>query len=183
MKPRSTLLGAAVLAVASAIGAAQIERLTLDEMVARIDNVVYGEIVAKKAFRVDHPVDGPELYFTTVTIEGRSLVDGKKITVDVTYHGGWVSEQEGVWNSEAPTEEETRVGKRVVAFYKWTNNMGGDVAANVLMTGHGGLYRTQDGPKGSVVLGRGEGYAVRKNVSVDSLDTAVTTIRASQRQK
>ena len=183
MKLSRSLLPVALLAAGGAVGLAQIERLTLDDMVARTDNAVYGEIVAKQAFRVDDPVDGPELYFTTLTIEGRSLVDGKKITVDVTYHGGWVSEDEGVWNSEAPTEEETRVGKRVVAFYKWTNNMGGQVAANALFAAHGGLFRTQDGPQGTVVMGRGDGYAVRKNTAIADLDTAVTTIRQAQKQK
>ena len=183
MNPSRFFLPALLLAGAGAVGLAQIERLTLGEMVGRADNAVYGEIIGKQAFRVDHPVDGPELYFTTLTIEGRSLADGRKMTVDVTYSGGWLSEDEGVWNSEAPTEDETQVGKKIVAFYKWTSNMGGDVAANALFAAHGGLYRTLDGPKGTVVLGRGEGYAVRKNLKVSDLDTAITTIRENQRQQ
>ena len=162
---------------------AKIERLTLDDMVSRTDNAVYGEVVAKKAFRVDHPIDGPELYYTTLTIEGRSLVDGRKITVDVTYLGGWIERDEGVWNSEAPTEEETAVGKRVVAFYKWASTSGGDIAANYLYASHGGLYRTQDGPKGTVVLGRGEGYAVQKNIRLGNLDAAVTSISETHKIK
>ena len=183
MKPSRFLLPALALAAAGAVGLAKIERLTLDEMISRTENTVYGEIIAKKAFRVDHPIDGPELYFTTLTIEGRSLIDGSKITVDVTYHGGWINEEEGVWNSEAPTEEETAVGKRIVAFYKWSNNMGGDVAANYLYASHGGLFRTQDGPKGTVVLGRGEGYAVQKNIRLGDLDTAVTSISETHKIK
>lgn len=182
MRRSRIALAAAAFVAAGALGVAQIERLSLDEMVSRTDNAIYGEIVAKEAFRRDHPIDGPEMYFTTITIEGRSLVDGKKMTVDVTYMGGWVNEREGVWNSEAPTEEETAVGNRIVAFYAWNENMGADVAANCLYAAHGGLYRTADGPKGTVVMGRGDGYAVRKNVRLGDLDTSISTIRAEQEE-
>ena len=47
----------------------------------------------------------------------------------------------------------SRPANRVVAFYKWLDNMGGDVAANGLYASHGGLYRVIDGPSGAVVLG------------------------------
>ena len=30
---------------------------------------------------IDHPIDGPELYFTKLTLAGQSLIDGKPITV------------------------------------------------------------------------------------------------------
>ena len=43
-----------------------------------MDGAVYGEITARTVFRVDDRVQGPELYFTTLTIEGRSLVDGTR---------------------------------------------------------------------------------------------------------
>jgi hypothetical protein len=174
MDTRLPLFGA--LALIGGTAWAQIERLDLPAMVAKTDNAVYAEITAKRVFRVDHPLDGPELFFTTLTLEGRSLRDGTALAVDVTFPGGFISETEGVHNSEAPSAEDIKLGNRVVAFYKWTHNMGGDVRGNALYASHGGLYRTVDGPKGTVVLGRGEGYAVDKNLALGELETAVRTL-------
>mgnify|MGYP003572562969 FL=1 len=167
---------------ATALGSAQIERLTLDQMVSKTDNSVVAEIVGRKVFRVDHPVDGDELYYTTLTLKGRSLVDGRNATVDVTFPGGFINAEEGVHNSEAPSADDIKVGNTVVAFYRWQDNMGGDVAGNGLYASHGGLYRTVEGPQGLVVLGRGEGYALSSNRSLKDLDKAVTTIAQAKKQ-
>ena len=161
------------------MGPAKIRALTLEQMVETADAGVYGEIVARHAFRVDHPIDGPELYFTLLTLEGRTLGDRRRITVDLLYPGGWVSETEGVWNSESPTDEETAVGRRVVAFYKWVENLGGDVSGNALVAAQGGLFRTVDGPEGSLVLGRGEGYALARNTALGDLDRRIEELRAA----
>lgn len=169
-------LATLALAAASALGTAQIERLTLQEIVQKTDNALVGEIVDQKVFRVDHPVDGPELYFTTLTLAGSSLVDGRNMTVQVTYPGGFINAEEGVYNSEAPSADDVRLGNTVVAFYRWQDNMGGDVSGNGLYAMHGGLYRTVEGPQGLVVLGRGEGYALDTNRKLADLDSAVKSI-------
>jgi len=176
MKKPTLALAALVALATAAVSVAQIERLTLDQMVAKTDNSVLAEITARHVFRVDHPVDGPELYFTTLTLQGESLETGQPITVDVTFPGGFVDEEHGVHNSEAPSDDDTKIGNVVVAFYKWSDNMGGDVAANALYASHGGLYRTVDGPTGTVVLGRGEGYAIESNKSVEALGAAIRSI-------
>ena len=186
-KPLLPVLAAPIALVVAATGVpgvAQIQRLTLDEMVETMDDAVYGEIVASRVFRIDHPIDGPELYFTTLTIEGRTMTDASPLTVEVTFHGGFINEEEGVYNSEAPSADDVKLGNRVVVFYQWADNMGGDVAANAIVASHGGLYRTVDGPKGSTVLGRGEGYAVNANIKLTSLEDAVGTLhRAKLQQK
>ena len=46
----------------------------LDTIVDEMTGAVYGEITDRQVFRVDDPIDGPELYFTTLTIEGSSMV-------------------------------------------------------------------------------------------------------------
>lgn len=176
-------LSALFLAAAGSIGLAQIERLTLDDMVSKSDSAVFGTIVGHDVFRVDHPLDGPELYYTTITVEGHSLVDGSLVTVDITYNGGFINDTDGVYNSEAPSADDTKVGNQVVAFYTWTDNMGGDVSGYALHAMHGGLYRTVDGPNGTVVLGRGDGYAVDANIRLADLDAAITTLSAEKRNK
>ncbi len=171
------LLPTAALLAASVLGGAQIERLTMDQMVSRCDHAVAGEIVGRHVFRVDHPVDGPELYFTRLTVSGTSCFDGSAMTVDVLYHGGFVNDTEGVYNSEAPTDAETEIGNDVVVFYKHSDNMGGDVSGNVLFAAHGGLYQTIPGVDEPVVLGRGDGYAIRNNTKMSALEAQVAQIR------
>ena len=158
-------------------GGAQIERLSLDQMVARADHGVVGHITQREVFRVDHPVDGPELYFTRLTIEGTSAYGDQPLAVQVLYHGGFIDRENGVHNSEAPSADDVRLGNRVLAFYKATDNMGGDVAGNALFAAHGGIYRVVEGRQGAVVLGRGEGYAIRDNVRLNELQTRMARIR------
>jgi len=172
------LLGAlAVLGLQS--GEAAIERLTLEQMVQKTDDGLYAEITASEVIRIDSEVDGPELYFTHLTLEGESLTTGLPETVIVTFPGGFVSETEGVWNSEAPSADDQKIGNKVVAFYKHLDNAGGGLECNFLYASHGGLYRTVEAPGqngGTVVLGRGEGYAVDANITLESLTKAIETL-------
>lgn len=163
MKTLFSCLAALSLTAAGTIGLAQIERLSLDQMVQRTDGAIVGTIVQAKVFRVDHPIDGPELYFTTLAIQGQSLATGQPLEVQVTFPGGFINENEGVWNSEAPTADEIRQGNKVVAFYGWIDNMGGDVAGNALWASHGGLYQVAKSGSREIVLGKGQGYAVASN--------------------
>ena len=170
------------IAAASVIGTAQIEQLNLDQMVARTDNSVHGTIVNKEVIRIDHPVDGPELYYTHLVIEGSSLVDGSDVEVTVTFPGGFIDDENGVWNSEAPSDADTQIGNEIVAFYKWSDNMGGDLASNALYASHGGLFRTLQGRKGAVIQGRGEGYAISNNIKLSALDAKITAIHKAQQE-
>jgi hypothetical protein len=173
-------LGAAACAAAT-LGWAQVERLDLGQMVAKTDNAVHGTIVDKKVTRIDHPKDGPELYFTTLTIAGNSLYTGAEIKVDVSFAGGFINEQQGAHNSEAPSADDQKVGNEVVAFYKWSDNMGGDFASNALYAAHGGLYRTANAKRGEkIVLGRGEGYAVSSNIGIGELRKQIAEFRGQQ---
>ena len=171
----------------AALTGAEIRRLDLRSMVAETDGAVYGKILGREVIRFDHPEDGPDLFFTHLTVEGRSLVDGSAQTVTVTYPGGFIDEVNGVHNSEAPSEDDVKDGNQVVVFYQWSSNMGGDLAGNALFASHGGLFRTAKGGNGRVVLGRGDGYAVADNVLLEQLDRNITTIheetRRDQRQK
>ena len=99
----------------------------------------------------------------------------------MTFHGGFIDEESGVYNSEAPSADDVRMGSDVAAFYSWTDNMGGDLEANAMCAGHGGVYRTIKGRKGTVVLGRGEGYAVSKNILLTDLDGEISRLTREQR--
>jgi hypothetical protein len=168
-------------AVLGVVARAQIKAFTLEEMTQVADSAVYGEIVASRAFRSTGA--GPELYFTRLTIAGRSLADATPITVDVTFHGGFIDENEGVFNSEAPAADDVKVGMRVVAFYRWADDMGGGVAGNALGAAHGGLFRTVEGPRGAAVLGRGAGYAIAGNVRLAHLETATSDLYRAKKKR
>lgn len=175
-------LPALLLSALGFAGWAQIQTLSLPEIVDRTEGAVYGEIISKRAFKVFGP-EGRDYYFTTLTIEGSSTSDGTPITVDVTYHGGFVTETDGVHNSEAPTADDVRVGNRILAFYSWADDMGGGHSANVLHNAHGGLYRTVDGPRGTTVLGRGTGYPIARNTSMTSMQSALRRLYSEKKKR
>jgi hypothetical protein len=166
-------LTALLLGSLGAAAAAQIKSLTLPDIVQIADEAVYGQIVSSRVIRAASETGQLDLFYTVLTIEGRALSDARPITVDVVFRGGFVSDTEGVFNSEAPAADDVRVGNRIVAFYRWTDDMGGHVPANALVAAHGGLYRTLDGPRGPAVLGRGEGYAIAANVRLSQLATSL----------
>lgn len=177
LSQRTLLLGCLGLLLASAPSTAQIERLDLTQMVTKTDEAMVGKIVDRQVFRVDHPVDGPELYYTTLFIQGESLYSGADKQHAVTFPGGFINENEGVFNSEAPTADETAIGNTVVVFSKWSDNMGGDVAANALYASHGGIYQTfKTRSNDMVVQGRGEGYALELNTASGQLENQINTI-------
>ncbi len=184
MKKLSTLaLAALALGTAASLGPAQIKELTLPEMVAEADGAVYGEIVASQVFRRPSPEEEMVYYFTTVTIEGRTLGDGTATTIDVTWNGGFLDAENGYSNSEAPIPDDVKIGNRVIAFYDWVDNLGGGVSANTLVALHGGLYRTTDGGKQPVALGRGAGYCIDKNIAVQDLETAVSRLQRAKKNR
>lgn len=174
---KGLLAVAAAVSLAATVAWAQIERLDLAQMVAKADNCVIGKITGREVIRVDHPIAGPKLYYTHLMIEGRSLYTGNAISVPVTFAGGFITPDDGVWNSEAPKADDTKVGNEVVVFYKWTDDMGGEVAANAIYAAHGGLYRVIDGRKGKVVLGQGPGYAISDNVTTADLGQSIAALR------
>ena len=178
-------LTALALVAAAGVGLAQIIKLDLPQMVAQTDDAVLGTITGSKVFRTDGDKAGQvkELYFTTITITGHSLSNEQPVTVDVTFGGGFISPTQGAYNSEAPISDDVKVGNKIVAFYKHIADMGNGLAGNVLYTWHGGLYRvyTQNGE--SVVLGRGNGYAISRNWKLDELDTEITRLKHQEGRK
>ena len=185
MKKQKFLLAGLALAVAGAIGQAQIKQLSLTEMTNETDNGVLGTVVASRVVDLGNEVDGFGLYYTIFTLGGQSIFDGRKITVDVASRGGWIDKERGIgcWDSEAPQAGEIAVGKEVLAYYMWSENIGRGTGANILYASHGSLFRTAKSPTGTVVLGRGEGYAINKNIKLESLRTATRTIREEAKRE
>ena len=170
--PRRGAIALAIAAAAS-IATAQILRVNLTEIVAKTNDAVLGTIVKKHVVRIDHPIDGPELYFTTLSIEGVSLETSKPVTVDVSFMGGFVDPEHGSFNSEAPSADDVKLGNKVVCFYRYNENMGGDFSGNEIFAWHGGIYRTFERAGNVVVQGRGDGYAIPANVTLADLKSQI----------
>lgn len=174
--PSALLACFAGLGIAT-LGVAQIERLDLEKMVQRADHALFGTIVDHQVVRIDHPIDGPELYYTHLTLEGFDLASNEERTVVVSFAGGFVDAQNGVYNSEAPHADAVRLGNRALVFYAYTDNMGGDLAANAIYASHGGLYQTVTTRGGDVVvIGQGDGYAVPQNIALTELAERVAIL-------
>ncbi len=184
-RPRliSIAASALTLVLGSALCWASIEKLTLPQMVQRIDNAIYGEILSKQVTAVALPDGSGEVFFTTLTIKGTSILNGAQSTVEISYPGGFIDEENGVYNSEEPSADDVRLGNRVVAFYKWSADMGGGFASNALYASHGGLFRTFVSRKGqTIVQGRGTGYAVAANQLLTGLEKQAKDLYAKRKR-
>ena len=176
-RPSALLLAAGALTGLCALGTAQVERFSMERMLSQTTDAVYGEIIDSDVFKVDHPIDGPDLYYTELTVEGESLLTGEAQEIRVIFPGGFIDAEHGVYNSEAPSADDVKLGNRVVVFSKWLDNIGGDVSGNRLWASHGGLFRTFTSRGRQVVQGRGDGYAVDSNVGMTDLRERITSIR------
>jgi hypothetical protein len=172
---RNPLLLVTSLLLLALPGRGQIETLDLPRMVARTQEALSGRITGARVFKVE-PRDGDTLYFSALTVAGRSLRDGDERTLEVLYRGGFLSDEDGVFNSEAPAADDVRVGNDVVVFTAWYDDLGGGVSGHLLYAAHGGLYRAVEAPSGALVLGRGRGYAVASNVRLDDLEAAIREV-------
>jgi len=187
MKPAYKILpyAALLLLALTPLLTAQILRLTLEQMVERTDGAVHGTITASHVTHLPETKDGVDMFFTTLTIEGENLISGQSQTIAVSFPGGFVDEHTGVWNSEAPSTDDQRIGNRVVAFWKVCDDLGGGFSGNALYTSHGGLLRTFEDKRGrAIVLGRGKGYAVELNQRLPVLRKSIKGLdRAKQERK
>ncbi|HET6202705.1 MAG TPA: hypothetical protein VFI25_07870 [Planctomycetota bacterium] len=165
---------AAPFLLASSAPARVVERLDLRQMVGKADAAVLGTIV--EATASEFTMNGAVYVATHLKVRGENLYTGREDEVVVSFLGGQ-TEKSGMWCAESPTPRETRVGNRVVVFSKWSPTMGG-TGMNSLYAAHGGLFHVETGPKGDVVMGRGEGYAIEKNVRAPELRERIAAIRA-----
>ena len=175
MKLFSTTFVATLLAAPVALAA--IEQLDLRKMLERADSAVLGKIEKRFTWTFEVP-DLGAMEFTTLRLVGEDLVDGKAVTKDVTFIGSQAQP-----NSEMPAEADTREGTAILAFTKTGKAFGMRHDAAWVIAAHGGIFRVEGGPKGEVVIGRGEGYAVETNVLAGDLRSRVAKTLADIRQR
>ncbi|MGH7151911.1 MAG: hypothetical protein ACREIU_14490, partial [Planctomycetota bacterium] len=158
---RTPLLGGLALAVL-VLGTGSVEQLDLRRMVERTDGAIAGRIVSTWTTYNPTPHSAGRI-FTHLRIVGEDLYTGKRADTVVSFFGG-AYDGEVQWHPDMPSAADTRIGSRVLAFSKWHPTMGG-VGMQSLYACFAGLFRLEEGPRGEVVIGRGEGFAVERNVS------------------
>ncbi|HET6204147.1 MAG TPA: hypothetical protein VFI25_15250 [Planctomycetota bacterium] len=165
---RSRAAGAFLL-LGGAAAFADVMALDLKTMVQKYADVaVVGavEAVTYSEFPLD---DGSPAAYTNLVVKGESLYTGKPETVTASFVGGYIG-GDRIYSSEEPTAVETQVGRRVVVFSSpWPST--GNAPPRCLVAQHAGIFLVQPGPQGEVVLGKGEGFAIARNVLLKDLQS------------
>ena len=177
MRGRTLLLSPLALALPAPLLFAAIERLDLRQMVEKSGGAVVGRIESVTSTLHELP-DVGEHVFTHVRVVGTDFYSGAPADVTVSFIGGRFGDLE-LHCCEQPSAAELRVGNRVLAFHKWTPGMGGGEGMNGLYASHGGIFQILSGPKGEVVLGKGDGYAVSANTPFLTVQAEANAIRAT----
>ncbi len=158
---------AALLLFGGAAAFADVMALDLKTMVQKYADVaVVGtiEAVTYSVFPLD---DGSPAGYTNLLVKGENLYTGQPETVTASFVGGFIDGQR-IYSAEEPSAAETRVGRKVVVFTSpWPSK--GNAPPRCLVAQHAGIFTVQPGPQGEVVLGKGEGFAVERNVLLATL--------------
>ncbi len=170
-------LGGIFLAgILAGVAHAAIKAFSLEEMARTADGCVAGRITAREGFLLETEELGT-LYMTRLTIEGKELFTGAPAKIQVCYFGGTV-DGVTVRCSTQPPDRDTGPGTRVVAFHKFEKAFG----VRLLVAQFGGIYRIEKGAKGDVVLGKGAGMAVARNMLLSDLEAALAAARTDEKE-
>jgi hypothetical protein len=154
---------------------AGVVRYDLPKIVRETEGAVVGTILEVTATERVGEGWGPWI-FTHVRIQGENLYTGEAEEVVVSFLGGTLEGRVTV-SPDAPSPGDLRLGRRVVAFYAFSPTMGG-TGMTSLAGSHAGLFRVEGGPRGEIVLGRGEGYAIEKTRALGTLRAELAALRS-----
>jgi hypothetical protein len=174
---RILIAGAACLALVP-VGRACIEELDLAKMVAKTDAAVRGTITDVRTVRYTPPGDD-RLIFTVLTVEGTDLYTGQARTIEAAFLGG-VHQGDSMMVTSMPAPSEYRLGNQVLLFSAPVEGWGPEVDRCVYAA-MGGIFREVAAKQGAVVLGKGEGFAVERNVRLADLQTAIAREAGAKR--
>ncbi|MBC8403839.1 MAG: hypothetical protein H8E15_01330 [Planctomycetes bacterium] len=158
-----------------------IEALDLNKMVSKTDACIRGTVTSVHTGTATVNDTTEPRIFTFVTIEGENLYTGKPETMEMAFMGGT---HQGVSQTftTMPAAADYRVGNKVVAFSSKVEGWG--TVDRCLFAGYGGIYREIATPKGDVVLGRGQDFAIEKNMKISDLKVGISkAIEAKKESK
>ena len=175
--PLKLLFTLAFLMIPIEIVKASIEPLTLEKMLSYSDGCIVGKITSKKGYLANIPTLG-QIVITKLTIEGKEILTGKKKSVEVAYLGG-SADGVSIQVSNQPPDRETTPGNKVLVFYYYDKVFN----ANMIIAQLGGIFMIQKGPLGDVVIGKGVGSAVPRNILLNNLENKIKAIKPAKREE
>ena len=147
-----------------------IEALTLSQMVQKTDAAVLGTITDVHGVRFVTD-DEDRMIYTVVTIEGEDLYTGLPRTIEAAFVGG-TYKGESMLVTSMPAPSEYRIGNEVLIFSGKVEGWGPEIERCVYAA-MGGIFRTVDTRKGTVLLGKGMGTAVERNIRLSDLRNGI----------
>jgi len=178
MKTLRWLVAAAFAVLLVQGGSACIEELDLAQMISKTDSAVHGTITDVRTVRFV-PEGDDRLIYTILTIEGEDLYTGNAMTAEAAFLGG-TFEDDSMTVTSMPAPSEYRIGNDVVVFRGAVEGWGPEID-HAVYAAMGGIFRTFDTKNGTVVLGKGEGTAIDKNIRVSNLKNAISNLQEAQR--
>jgi hypothetical protein len=139
-------------------------------MVAKTDVAVHGTITNVRTVRYTPPGDD-RLIFTLLTVAGTDLATGLPRSLEAAFLGGTHGADSMIVTS-MPAPSEYRLGNEVVVFSAPVEGWGPEIERCVYAS-MGGIFRSIESRNGDVVLGKGQGFAVDKNLRLSDLQAAV----------
>ncbi len=154
-----------------------VEALTLSQMVQKTDAAVLGTITDVHSVLFVPDGEGRMIY-TVVTIQGEDLYTGLPRTIDAAFVGG-THKGESMLVTSMPAPSEYRIGNEVLIFSGKVEGWGPEIDRCVYAS-MGGIFRTVDTRKGLVLLGKGKGTAVERNIRLSDLRTGIVSALQSK---
>lgn len=144
---------------------------SITDLMSEADGVVLGRITSSHLFRIESG-QGLESYFTTIRLQGHSLScssRGQRCSLDISFQTGSIRDDQGRHHPEAPEPGEVKLGKRVLVFHRWMEDLGGGMRGNGLVGMRSGLYAMRTELGREWVVGRGSGFGIAGDLPLSEL--------------
>jgi len=149
----------------------QQEFQTLTDLFEACDGALLGKIVQNRIFRIERK-GADEAYFTTIRVEGKrfgSATGRCPVCLDITFRGGSIHSDRGVFAANTPASSEVREGVRALFFHRWTADLGAGIKGVELLGRRAGLFLIRGSQHRAWVRGRGAGFAVPRDLPLAEL--------------
>ncbi len=196
MKTHRWLVLGLIAALLAGAASACIEALTLPKMLSRIQvrgpvipgvprgDVVEGKVTGVRSVRINPTgMDFDDRIYTVVEVTGTSLLTGRPVRQEAAFLGGVFQGESMLVTSMPGNPRLYSPGNEVVIFAAPVNDWHPSIT-HAIYAATGGIYQVVGTPRhGKVVLGKGEGFAVDRNLPVSELRQSIARILHSKEVK
>ncbi|MBT3339909.1 MAG: hypothetical protein HN405_03120 [Planctomycetes bacterium] len=175
---RQLVAAAGALLLAGA-AIACIEPLDLGKMMSRTDTAVLGEITQVRTV-LHNPENEDRMIYTIVTVQGEDIYTGQARTLEAAFLGG-TYQGDSMLVTSMPAPSEYQLGKKVLTFGAAVSDWGSEIN-HAMYASYGGLFQTVATNNGVVVLGKGQDFAIEKNIALPTLRKQISKIKFENKE-